>query len=44
MPLAHEILLVFAFVLALVGSMWNPPRVSLVALGFAAFVLAALVS
>jgi hypothetical protein len=36
----HLILLVFAFVLAAVGSVWNPPRVALGWLGFASFILA----
>lgn len=39
----HEMLLMFAFVLAIVGSFWNPVRPHLGWLGFACFVLAALV-
>ena len=37
----HLILLVFAFVLAVVGAFWNPPRVQLGWLGLACFIAAA---
>lgn len=39
----HLIILVFAFVLAVVGAFWNPPRVSLLALAVAGLALAQLV-
>lgn len=44
MPNQHLILLAFAFVLAAVSAFWNPPRPHLGWLGFALFVLAAIVS
>lgn len=39
----HLILLVFAFVLAVVSAFWNPPRVTLGWLAIACLALAALV-
>jgi hypothetical protein len=43
MPPIHLILLVFAFVLAVVGAFWNPPRATLGWLSVACLALAELV-
>ena len=38
----NTILLMFAFVLFIIGSFWNPPKVNLVAVGLACWVLSEL--